>query len=171
MSDLSVIEPEKIEKTKIIELIKSESQDISYEVVSGKNPKWKEFNRILNKQQKTDFIICLKCKDVLTHKKFTETTPIASHKCKIIGNQTKIEHLFPKKATNINAIKSERTDAVVKCCALNLRSFSLIEGEGFKLLAQKLINIGARYGLLKVDEVLPTCHTVSNRVPKTYDEV
>jgi hypothetical protein len=83
----------------------------------------------------------------------------------------KIKHLFPKKATNINAIKSEMTDAVVKCCALDLRPFSFVEGEGFKLLAQKLINIYARYGTLKVDEVLPAYHTVSNRVPKTYNEI
>jgi hypothetical protein len=68
----------------------------------------------------------------------------------IIENELKIEHIFPKKATNIiNAIKSEIIDAVVKCCVLDLRSFSLIEEEGFKLLAQKLIYVGARYGLLK----------------------
>jgi hypothetical protein len=97
------------------------------------------------------------------------STPITTHKYKIIENEPKIEHLFPKRATNIKAIKSETTDAVMKCCALDLRSFSLIEG--FKLLDQKLINIGARYGPLKVDEVIPTYHTVSNRVLKNYNEI
>jgi hypothetical protein len=54
-----------------------------------KKSKMKEFNRILNKQQKTYFIICLKCKDVLTHKKFTGPTSITAHKWRIIENEPK----------------------------------------------------------------------------------
>ncbi len=53
---------------------------------------------------------------------------------------------FQKKVHNVNwsAIKSELTDALVMCCAIDMRSFNLV-GEGFKLLAQKLVDIGAKY--------------------------
>jgi hypothetical protein len=49
MSQTSLTEPEKSDKTKteILELIKSNSNDISCEKVLGKNPKWKEFEKIL----------------------------------------------------------------------------------------------------------------------------
>jgi hypothetical protein len=71
MSQTSLTEPEKSDKTKteILELIKSNSNDISYEKVLGKNPKWKEFERILFNKQKTDFISCINCKEVFTYTK------------------------------------------------------------------------------------------------------
>jgi hypothetical protein len=127
-------------KDEIIELIKNESQDISREIASGKNPKWKQFNRILHLNRKTDFIECINCKEVLTHKKLSRTSVLTAHKYKIqIEKHTKIDDFFSKKAQNINfnAIKSELTDAIVMCCATDMRSFTLVEGEGFKILAQK----------------------------------
>jgi hypothetical protein len=54
------------------------------------------------------------------------------------------------------------------CCALDMRSFALIEGEGFKSLAQTFINIGSKYGSINVEDVVPTPKTVSNRLTKTY---
>jgi hypothetical protein len=50
-----------------------------------------------------------------------------------------------------------------------MRSLNLVEGEGFKLLAQKLVDIRAKYGSQAVENILPTSHTISNRLPKKYD--
>jgi hypothetical protein len=72
---------------------------------------------------------------------------------------------------NFNEIKKQLTDSIVKCCALDMRSFSFIEGEGFKLLAQNLIEVGAKFGRLKVDSIIPTAQTVSNRLQIIYDEM
>jgi len=39
-----------------------------------------------------------------------------------------------------------------------------VEGQGFKLLGQGLINIGAKYGKTDVNKVLPHPSTVSKKV-------
>ncbi len=62
---------------------------------------------------------------MLTHKKTFRTSTILLHKCKIDNeSQHKIEKHFSKKPTNhnVNAIKTEITDSVVMCCALDMRS-------------------------------------------------
>ncbi len=127
MSNLSEtkVELSEINKSGIIELIKSKSSDISFEITSGKNQKWKDFRRVLLKGEKTDFIRCIKCEEVLTHKKTFGTSTILLHKCKIDNeSQHKIEKYLSKKPTNhnVNAIKTEITDSVVMCCALDMRS-------------------------------------------------
>jgi hypothetical protein len=141
-------------------------------MASGKNQKWKEFKRVLFEKKKTNFITCIKCEELITHKKFSGTAPIVSHKCKI-ENQPKVDTFFKKQVPNINfnEIKKQLTDSIVKCCALDMRSFSFIEGEGFKLLAQNLIEVGAKFGRLKVGSIIPTAQTVSNRLPIIYDEM
>ena len=154
--------PDKSE-SEIIELIKNESQEIRREMASGKNPKWKQFNRVLYLNQKTDFIECIKCKKILTHKKSSGTNVILYHKCKIdVEKHSKIDDFLTKRALNVNlnTIKSELTDAIVLCCAIDMQSFRIIEGEGFQILAQKLVDIGAQYGSHKVDNILPTPHTI-----------
>ena len=72
---------------------------------------------------------------MLTYKNTFGTSTILLHKCKIDNeSQHKIEKYLWKKPTNynINTIKSEITDSAVMCCALDMRLFALIEGEGFK---------------------------------------
>jgi len=56
-----------------------------------------------------------------------------AHKCRInLEKQPKMEQFFAKKLLNSNTIKSEITNSVVLCCAIDMRSFNLIEGEGFR---------------------------------------
>jgi hypothetical protein len=68
-----------------------------------------------------------------------------------IEMHSKIDDFLTKRASNVNlnTIKSELTDAIVLCCAIDMRSFNIIEGEGFQILAQKLVDIGAQYGSKK----------------------
>jgi hypothetical protein len=158
-------------ESEMTQLIKNESQEMRREIASGKNPKWKQFNRILYLNQKTDFIECIKCKIILTHKKSSGTNVIIYHKCKIdIEKHSKIDDFLTKRVSNVNlnTIKSELTHAIVLCCAIDMRSFNIIEGESSQILAQKLVDIGAQYGSQKVDNILPTPHTISNRLLKTY---
>ena len=45
------------------------------------------------------------------------------------------------------------------------RPYSIVEGDGFKDVASKLISIGATYGkLINIDEVLPCSTTVSRHL-------
>jgi hypothetical protein len=83
-------------KEEISQLIKNKSIEVSYEIVSGKNPKWKEFKRVLFEKKKTNFITCIECEKLITHKKSSGTAPIVSGKCKI-KNQPKVDTFFKKK--------------------------------------------------------------------------
>lgn len=49
------------------------------------------------------------------------------------------------------------------------RPFNIIEGDGFHHVADKLIEIGARFGKVSSKEVLPVATTVSRHVSQMYD--
>ncbi|KAL2086087.1 hypothetical protein ACEWY4_017146 [Coilia grayii] len=57
--------------------------------------------------------------------------------------------------------KQAITDKCVDFCCQDLRPFSVVSGEGFKSLAQELINIGSTFGRVPVASVLPHYTTVS----------
>jgi hypothetical protein len=70
------VELSEINKSGIIELSRRKSSDISFEIMSGKNQKGKDFRKVLLKEEKTDFIRCIKCEEVLTHKNTFGTSTI-----------------------------------------------------------------------------------------------
>jgi len=53
---------------------------------------------------------------------------------------------------------------VVQMCATDIRPFSTVDGSGFKAVAQKLISIGAQYGNVSIDNVLPCSSTISRHL-------
>ena len=60
-------------------------------------------------------------------------------------------------AKNISAAeKSEVVDVISNMCANDIHPFSIVDGPGFRKLAQKLISIGAKHGNISVDDVLPS---------------
>ena len=58
------------------------------------------------------------------------------------------------------SVKTQMANDVVTMCATNIRPFSIVDGRGFQAVAQKLIAVGAKYGNLLVDDVLPSSTTV-----------
>jgi hypothetical protein len=84
MSAMSESEEEISDKNKeISQLIKNKSIEVSHEIASGKNPKRKEFKQVLFEKKKTNFITCIKCEELITHRKSSGTAPIGSQKLKI----------------------------------------------------------------------------------------
>lgn len=59
----------------------------------------------------------------------------------------------------------------VKMCSLDLRSFEFVDGNGFKELGQYLVNLGAKYGHLDIDSLLPHPTTISRNTIKTAKEL
>jgi hypothetical protein len=57
--------------------------------------------------------------------------------------------------------KTEVRRAMSYFCSTDLRPFSCIEGKGFKRIAQTFIQIGAKYGNIPADEVIPSRTVVS----------
>lgn len=64
-------------------------------------------------------------------------------------------------------VSRDAIDECVKFCALDLKSFEAINGDGFKLLCQFLVNTGAKYGAVDINGVLPNPTTVSRNCLKT----
>ena len=81
-----------------------------------------------------------------------------SHKWKVKENQN-IENFFTKKCVNESSliqIKKETIDKLIDFCSKDLRPFNIIEGDGFKQLIKHFIKIGAKYGNIDVNEILPS---------------
>jgi len=56
-------------------------------------------------------------------------------------------------------------------CAVDLGPFNIVNGAGFKNLAQSLIDVGAKYGDVKAEGVLPHASTVSRKTSVVADKV
>jgi len=50
------------------------------------------------------------------------------------------------------------------------RPFSIIEGHGFEAVANKFIEIGAKYGKVNAADVLPVATTISRHLSSMYDK-
>lgn len=57
--------------------------------------------------------------------------------------------------------KAEVRSAMSYYCSADLRPFSAIEGKGFEKIAQVFIQLGAKYGNIHAEEVIPSRTTVS----------
>jgi len=63
-----------------------------------------------------------------------------------------------------SSVKSQMANDLVYMCATDIRPFSIVDGSGFITVAQKLISIGAQYGNVSVDKMLPCSSTVSRHM-------
>lgn len=91
------------------------------------------------------------------------TSGMLRHKCKENRHSTKNE-----------VSKAARTavrDKCVSMCAMDLRPFNIVSGEGFINLSQELINTGAKYGQISAKDVLPSSRTVSRHIRDLADQV
>ena len=105
--------------------------------------------------------MCKYCKTVLKWKGNDATSGLKSHfqSCKSkpgglaqkITDVTVLQSSPDSRATTSRQLwtadKNEIKDTVVRFCAKDIRPFSTVEGRGFMELAEKLISIGAKYGL------------------------
>ncbi|KAK5856934.1 hypothetical protein PBY51_010212 [Eleginops maclovinus] len=57
-------------------------------------------------------------------------------------------------------------------CSQDLRPFAIVEGRGFRAVAQELLRIGAAYGSsVEAEDLLPSARTVSRHIEGEYDRV
>lgn len=55
------------------------------------------------------------------------------------------------------------TKAAAVLCCTDLKPMALFEGSGFREYCQKLIQVGATYGAVDVDSVVPKKNSVGKR--------
>uniref|UniRef100_A0A674NDC5 BED-type domain-containing protein n=1 Tax=Takifugu rubripes TaxID=31033 RepID=A0A674NDC5_TAKRU len=125
---------------------------------AGKSEVWKSFKLIVKNDTEASvgFAECGQCGALLSYEsKKTGTSTLSRHlnNCtrKIDDHQTSILSFIPKTAP-LRA-KQAITDKCVDFCCQDLRPFSVVSGEGFKSLAQELINIGSTFGNFLIERV------------------
>ncbi|KAE8738221.1 hypothetical protein FOCC_FOCC016305 [Frankliniella occidentalis] len=85
------------------------------------------------------------------------------HQCALIPSQNNsIAEVELVKAHP--SAKSAVLEATAEFCATDLRALSVVEGEGFRALAQTLILVGERYGKVDVEDLLSAPKTIKRRI-------
>jgi len=114
--------------------------------------------------------MCKNCLHVLKYDYKTGTSSLKCHKCSINKNQPKITSYLRKKA--ISAVTKEVvTKKIINLVYKDLRPFEIILGHGFREFSQEMINIGAMYGSLSVDDLFLHPTTISRNVIKEAESV
>jgi hypothetical protein len=72
--------------------------------------------------------------------------------------------LDEKAAAVTTSDKKEINIACASFCALDMRAFNTITGEGFLQMAQAFIDLGASRGKVSINSVIPDRTTVSRQV-------
>ena len=145
---------------------KLKTGELKRQTCTGKSEVWKGFKLIVEDVTETcvGFAECNQCGALLSYEsRKTGTSALSRHlkNCTGRNDDSKTSILsFITKTAPLRA-KQAITDKCVDFCCQDLRPFSVVTGEGFKSLAQELINVGSTFGRVPVDSVLPHYSTVS----------
>ena len=129
---------------------------------------WPSFSKVNVDNVFSDHVLCIKCKALLKWKSRDGTSGLKAHIKSCVGkvDSPKITKFAVaeslKKLSTID--KAGLVNTISNMCATDIRPFSIVEGSGFKKLVEQLISIGAKYGKIPVDEVLPCARTVSRHI-------
>ena len=132
-----------------------------------------EFLNYKDNENYSGFVICLKCKNPLKHdKKKSGTTHLRNHiikyckQNKLQSQSTKITGFFKSTSSLPSSSKTKLMDGLVAFVANDLRPFKAVEDVGFLKLANTLLEIGAKHGMLGAEEILPSRFSVKREVIK-----
>jgi len=161
-----------MEKQAIQKLLETKSTRLGFETYEGKSQVWKSFVLVTVDGLKVPFVKCSNCNTLLKWRSKDGTSSLSGHQehCSNKGSsQTrKITDMPGYKNASTSAVpstvKSQMANDLVHMCATDIRPFSIVDGGGFKKVAQKLISIGAQYGNVSVGDVLPCSSTVSRHL-------
>jgi hypothetical protein len=138
---------------------------------SGKSDVWSNFEEIVNKdEQPVGFAMCKNCSQVFKYDYKTGTSSLKRHKCPSSEKQPKITSFWGKKEVP-TAAKEVTSKRLVNLVCKDIRPFEIIVGQGFREFAQEMINIGATYGTLSVNNLFPHPTTLSRNVVKQAESV
>jgi hypothetical protein len=162
------------DKATIKNLIDSGSDRISKVKIHkkiGKQEVWDNFVRIFVDKITSDFVQCNTCSNLIKSTRNSGTTGVLKHTCAnaVPIDQPKITKCVLKKANS--KCKREIAFATAVCAAKDNRPFSFAERPGLKFLAKRLVNIGATYGKIDVESLLPHSPTVSQYVRTTAEQI
>lgn len=131
---------------------------------AGTSSAWDTFKEIYTADGKTKlrFAQCKTCDKVLSHN--SGTSSLIRHKCSVPRSVSAAVSVSKQDRENI-------TRSCVLMCASDIRPFETVAGKGFRTMAQNLVHIGAKYGNIDIDKVLPDPRTVSRNVHDVANRV
>lgn len=142
----------------------------------AKSEVWKSFDHVHNENNEPVGYVKRKKCDILL-----------KYDSKMTGNSSLIRHVDQSSSTPASAqdqprIKSfvtaskpipakvKQTEKCVSFCCKDIRPFNIVNGGGFKELAQELINVGAAYGRVPVNSVIPRHVTIAKKCTDMAEE-
>ena len=140
---------------------------------SGKSCIWKDIGVVAEKGKegigkKLSLVSCKKCNKCFKYESHnTGTTHLFRHvaQCKDKpSTSTKQLKLTFGKPGAPSLAKEEVLNSVVGIVVKDLRPFNIVSSEAMKHLAQTLINVGAKYGVVPAGDILPDRRIVSSHV-------
>lgn len=153
----------------------------------------KSFLRVEIDEVATHFVICKKCSTLIQYIVAKGTTGVLKHydKCSLKNTPKQSilpftrKRKLPDKVCSLNVylcykrklnilfcqMKSDMAHEAVKFCCADLRPISTVNGHGFRDFCQKLINVGAEYGQVNVDEVVPLKNAVSEKISTAFSGI
>lgn len=151
--------------------LKLKNNELLCQEKKGKSTVWINFNEIVNKDEQTvGFAMCKNCSQIFKYDYKTGTSTLKCHKCPADENQSKITLYWGEKDVP-TAAKEATTKKLINLVCKDLRPFEIIAGQGFREFSQEIINIGATYGSLSVDDLFPHPTTISRNVIKNAESV
>ena len=144
----------------------------------GKSEVWKTFQKIKVDGDVAPYVVCNHCGIAVKYTPSDGTGGMKKHVHHVRPStssessvQLKISGFTSCSPVACRKAKKEVTSASVKFCAKDIRPFTCVEGDGFKELASAFVHIGAAYGKLPIDQILPTRQTIANNVNEEYKTV
>lgn len=167
------IETKTDEKQLLLSLMQSNDPMIGFKEVNSKMDYMKLFKRIIRDDLETDYVKCNNCPVIIKYNAKTGTNSVKRHKCSETPVQPieSIERHLYRPSKSEATFKSDLTDVLVLFIARDMRPINIINGQGFRLLAEKLIEIGSKNPNIPLDNVLPTDRTVSNHIKLMYEKI
>ena len=145
---------------------------------------WNDFQHVGVDGKDEGYVACKKCRVVLRYNPINGTSTMARHSKShaasashsTSGSQMAITAMAAVRGSNVPEgqklkVKGDIASAVSKCCYMDIRPYHMIEGDGFKHLAQALINVGAKHGSVRAEDVLPSEATVARYTMEAAEEL
>lgn len=149
--------------------LKLKNNELFCQEKSGKSEVWMNFEEIIDKKEQTvGYVMCKNCSQVFKYDYKTGTSSLRRHNCSSDDKQSKITSYWGKKTAPTSA-KEVTTNKIINLVCKDLRPFEIIVGQGFREFSQEMINIGATYGNLSVNELFPHPTTISRKIIKNAE--
>ena len=166
---------DRLSKSEIEQLLRDKSERATVEFhEKGKGDIRKYFKLISVDGIRQNFVLCEHCNSVIAYSGKTGTGGLTRHTC------SRRQRDLNQPQVNVSSIKrkipparSQRVKEVtVTFIAKDLRPFDIVDGEGFRKLAQELVNIRADYGRHDIGDVLASRTAISRfHLPHAYHQL